>query len=395
MKTHEITIVIPVYNAEEYLSELFTSLDNQSYKDFEVIFVNDGSTDGSLKLLEGYCKSHKQNVKIVTQKNRGPGAARNTGLELVSGEYLVILDADDVYEQDSLKKLYERAIKTDSDIVVCRADEFRDIDNERKFLDTPWTINRHLLPLHEPFSTQEIPNNFFEVFVGWTWDKIFRTKFIRESGLKFQELRSTDDAFFTFMALLRAKKIATVDDVLVHHRKVNNSVSATRETSSTDFLEALTAIRDEMKQLGIYQRFERDFINYAMNFSIWNLTSLSGTAYSKLHAILKKDGWRKFGVLRYQSEPDYFYSKWHYDAFKIAIGGTPQDLLFFVRDSLENDVRSRDQLIAEISRQLDNKNQSVTNLEKEIKDVRNSTAWKVGRAITVIPRKAKSLFRGE
>ena len=140
-----------------------------------------------------------------------------------------MLDADDIYDPEFLEKLFTRAAETKADIVVCRANKFwPEFD---RTVETPWTIETRFMPKRVQnqdnscktnrvvFSSSEITDDFFGAFVGWTWDKLFRTDYIRKSGLKFQELRSTDDAFFCFMALIHAKKISIINNVLIHHVK--------------------------------------------------------------------------------------------------------------------------------------------------------------------------------
>ncbi len=114
-----VSVIIPMFNAEKYLDKCVICLNNQSYKDFEVIFVNDGSTDGTLSLI--ISKSHKFefSYKLISTENKGVASARNTGLEAAEGEYIVFIDADDYLEQDYLKDMYTSILLNNAECAVC------------------------------------------------------------------------------------------------------------------------------------------------------------------------------------------------------------------------------------------------------------------------------------
>lgn len=114
----KVSIIMPVYNAERYLSETLDSVINQNITDFELIAINDGSLDGSLEILESY-KSRIPNLKIINQANSGVSSTRNRGIDLASGKYICFLDADDYLSRNYLSFLYEQAEKNQSDIICC------------------------------------------------------------------------------------------------------------------------------------------------------------------------------------------------------------------------------------------------------------------------------------
>lgn len=119
-------------------------------------------------------------------------------------------------------------------------------------------------------------DNIFKVFVGWAWDKLFLKSFVDEKNLTFQEQRTSNDLLFVFSAVALAKKIAVTDKILAHQRRdAKDSLSKTREKSWDCFYKALTALRERMKQEGIFEEVEKDFINYALHFSLWNLNTLA------------------------------------------------------------------------------------------------------------------------
>ena len=112
----KISVIIPVYNVEKYLPQALESVMNQTFSDLEIVCVNDGSTDNSLKILEEYAQKDER-IKIINQENSGYGAACNRALECIKGEYFAILEPDDYIEPKMYKKLYAQAKQLDSDIV--------------------------------------------------------------------------------------------------------------------------------------------------------------------------------------------------------------------------------------------------------------------------------------
>ena len=114
----KVSVIIPVYNVEKYLSECLDSVVNQTLKDIEIICVNDGSPDGSAAILEEYAQKDNR-IKVITQENRGLSEARNSGLKIASGEYIAFLDSDDYIDLKFFEQLYKRGIESNSDVVVC------------------------------------------------------------------------------------------------------------------------------------------------------------------------------------------------------------------------------------------------------------------------------------
>ena len=126
----KISVVIPVYNIEDYLSECLDSIVNQSLEDIEIICVNDGSTDGSLDILKEY-ESKDSRVKIISQENKGIGNARNTALEYAKGEYVYFIDGDDTLELDALERLYDLNIEKNADFIIFKISNFNGETGER------------------------------------------------------------------------------------------------------------------------------------------------------------------------------------------------------------------------------------------------------------------------
>ena len=280
----------------------------QTFHDMEIICIDDGSTDSSPAILKEYGEKDSR-IKILCQQNQGAGPARNYGLSEATGEYVIFLDSDDIFEATLLEKLYKAIETTNSEVVVCRSDRYN--QKTKKHIACPWTIRTNLLPKTMPFPSTAVQRDFFKAFVWWPWDKLYRRTFINRLGIQYQNLRTTNDLFFVAGSVLKAERISYIEDVLVHHRVgMESSLSVTRENSWDCFYQALRQLREYMLQEGLYIRFEQDFINYCLHFSLWNLETLHGYSYCLLYNSLRNEWFCEMGVADKTS--GYFYNKGEY-----------------------------------------------------------------------------------
>ena len=367
--TVDISVIVPVYNAEKYVEECLRSVLFRSNVNIEVICVDDGSTDSSPEILrrmaEQDCRIH-----VYTTANRGAGAARNEGLKHARGEYLSFLDADDFFDTDMLDRAWNRAKLDDLDIVVFRSDNF--LTDTQKFT-APQGCREELLPANRPFAGTDVGQDVFRLFVGWAWDKLFRASFVREKGLSFAELGSSNDLSFVFTAVAAAERIGYFPcEPLAHHRRYSGSISTSREKTWDCFYHALLELRENLKRLGLYERFERDYINYCLYFSIWQMTTVKEDGYEKVYRKLASEWFDAFGV---SGKPrEYFYNRENYDMMLRMKTLSPEDFLL----QMFNQFRNRP---AGTVQTVDNP------------AILGSVSYRIGRAATWLPRKARSGVR--
>ena len=168
----KVSVIVPCYNVEQYIEECVRSLCGQTLEEIEIICVDDGSSDSTPALLDELAADDSR-VIVLHQENGGAGAARNAGLELARGEYLSVLDSDDLYNEKMLEAAYVKALLTDSDVVMFRSSQY--LQQEGKYRETPWVIKRDQIPNTEVFSMARIRSNVFFALQGWTWDKLFKS----------------------------------------------------------------------------------------------------------------------------------------------------------------------------------------------------------------------------
>ena len=310
----KVSVIIPVYNAEKYLNQCLDSLVCQTLKNIEIICVDAGSDDNSLNILRKY-EDGDTRVTVITDKGRlDAGSARNIGLEIAKGEYLSFLDADDFFEPDMLEKAYLKSVQHKSDVTVFGCDIF--YNSQNRFTPCNYSIEYSLLPHNNPFCLTDVRQDAFKLFVGWAWDKLFKADFIKKNNIKFQQQRTTNDMLFVFSSLLKAEKIFVMDDVLAHYRQEQGSLSVTRERSWHCFYDALTALNGKLIEWNLYNRFEQDYINYCLHFSLWNLNTLKEPSHTLLHNKLKDEWLDNFGIMSHDKK--YFYNKYEYLLFENA-----------------------------------------------------------------------------
>lgn len=310
---YKISVVVPVYNVEKYLHQCLDSILNQSLKDFELICVDDGSTDNSLNILKDYA-ARDYRIKILQQKNRYAGVARNEGIKIAQGECLLFLDSDDFFEETLLEKLYDSYAANQSDVVVCAIDLF---DNKTAtYREAPWTLNTDLLPDKKTFSRNDIPDDILLFVTGSPWNKLIKRSFLLENNLYFQNTRRTNDLYFVFAALAQAEKISVVRETLLHYRVgMKENLQANNHLNPFDHLAALYKLKYELINKGIYSQIERSYINLALNNSMYTLYSMKhdNQAFDKVK--YRADVYDLSEMKIKNKSKEYFKNEHHYKQY--------------------------------------------------------------------------------
>ena len=311
----DVSVIIPVYNVEKYLRQCLDSVTGQTLENIEIICVDDGSDDSSPRILEEYAAKDSR-IKVLTQKNAGAGAARNKGLAAAKGRYLSFLDSDDFFEADMLECAYEKITQDAADFVVFQSDQYYTDDD--KYKEMPWTLRVKEIPPYTPFSHRQMTDNIFKVFVGWAWDKLYDREFVIKNNLLFQEQRTSNDMLFVFSAVFLAKRITVVKKVLAHQRRdAKDSLSKTRENSWFCFHDALIALKERIIAEGLFKELEKDFVNYTVHSSLWNINTLAEPTRTKLIKKMKDEWEEEFGIKGRKT--GYFYNKKEYLKYRSIV----------------------------------------------------------------------------
>ena len=215
MNNIKISVIIPVYNVENYLRQCLDSIINQTLKEIEIICINDGSTDSSKQILEEYALKDER-IKIINQKNKGVSAARNTGIDAATGEYIGFVDSDDWVKLDAYEKLYNKITREDVDIVFSR---YNYVFEDGRIEHNP----NHFKELDE-IKINSIDENLELLKISPSiWTKIFKKSFILDNKIRFPEGVLAEDLFFIVQYLLKANGIVYLNNYFSYNYRIRDS----------------------------------------------------------------------------------------------------------------------------------------------------------------------------
>ncbi len=230
----KVSVIVPVYNVEKYLAECIRSIINQTFKEIEIIFIDDGSTDNSGLILERFA-TEDDRIHVIHKQNEGVSIARNVGLLYSKGEYIYIMDSDDYLEHNALEIMYNNALKTNAEVVITDHYTFKDdyIQNEnhffyKEFVTKDKTIiqqiqNMVLYPAYSPYRTNENRG----LGIGAPATKLIKRELILDNLLSFDPYVKGifDDGLFAIFIFQYAKKVSYIRQLTLHYRILPTSLS--------------------------------------------------------------------------------------------------------------------------------------------------------------------------
>ena len=271
----KVSVVIPVYNVEDYLEECLESIINQTLKDIEIICINDGSTDNSLKILEDYAEKDGR-IKIYSQENSGLSASRNQGIKLSRGEYIYFIDSDDYLELETLQELYVMSKSLDLDILIFKLINFYDDTREK------YTTNYYEMSFLKPyegkiFNFDTIGGRILDIAVSVP-GKFFKKSLI--FSMKFPEGLIFEDNLFFAEAMLKAKNVSFLDKHFYNRRIRSGSITNTKTIKFADTIIIANRIMDLFKEFRSYDKFKKRLIEKKI-YSTFNRFSQVDEVYKE------------------------------------------------------------------------------------------------------------------
>ena len=225
-----ISVIIPIYKVEEYLSECVESIIAQSYKNLEIILVDDGSPDNCPVICDDYAKKDER-IKVVHKKNGGLSDARNAGLNVATGKYVCFVDSDDYVAPDFIKRLLEALEKNDADMSVCK---YKIVlpDNSKRFDESP---KSGVLSVDDYW--QNVFSGMYTTFVV-AWNKLYKMDIFKTA--KYAKGKINEDQIILHEILDKCQKVAVIDEALYYYRKREDSITGgKKKTISADAYEGL------------------------------------------------------------------------------------------------------------------------------------------------------------
>lgn len=286
------SLIIPVYNSERWLQDCLESAARQTLENIEVVCVDNGSTDRSLEILNERA-ANDERFLVMREPKPGVSAARNAGLAVARGEYVLFMDADDRAEPDFVEKLVAKARGQQAEVAICAFDELWE-NPERH-------VPREICP-EEPlyeraFSLADMEGVSTSLVTPNVWRMAFRQDFLESNKVTFpEEIRTSEDLVFIYRCLFAAERIALLPDVLYHYRR-DGGESLTRKDRGIDGLIALDLIFESLKEHGEQRPWlRRHFANLALDVLEYQLGSAAEWGeFQRLYRGLRET-WRPFAA---------------------------------------------------------------------------------------------------
>lgn len=240
---HKISIIIPVYNAEKYLRRCIDSILNSIYQHFEILLMNDGSTDDSLVICQEYAEKYPEKIRVYTHNNQGVALTRNDGIKYANGEYLMFIDNDDYISTDYLNKYYKAISDGNFDVVMGgyeRTDNNNKVLMRKKLKDCKW-------------STYEIVS---------PWAKIYKSSLIKENSICFLNSNIGEDIYFNIQVVNITTNIKIIDDTgykwFYNKASISNTIHK-KANKNLQFEFLLDSILKKLKELNCYDSQENEY----------------------------------------------------------------------------------------------------------------------------------------
>ncbi len=281
----KVSVILCVFNEEKFIGKAIESILNQTLSDFELIIVNDGSTDDTLDIINSY---DDDRIKLISQENIGRGASRNKAMSMASGEYVTFLDGDDWFSLDGLETAYCEAKSKGTDISIFQIKYYDDATgsvSENDWFD----LNSFDGSFdNRVFAPGECRDFLFDLSVN-ACQKIYKNSFLKESGVKFVEGIYFEDMPFFFEIFLKAQRISIIRKHLYYHRKHAKSIT---DVIDCNYLDTVPAGQELMRRFidnGFYEDYKFDLLAYKINGPRFALSEIADECKGPLFDLIHED----------------------------------------------------------------------------------------------------------
>lgn len=234
----KVSVIVPVYNVENYIQKCLETLANQTLKDIEIILVDDGSTDDCANIIKEYIKEHT-NMQYYHKENGGLSDARNYGFKYANGKYVAFLDADDYVKENCYEKLYQKAKKEDSDMVECNF--YWDYGKkQKKDIGVYYSGKQEMLEKARVVA----------------WNKLYKREILKQANIQFPKGLQYEDVAFFYQMIPFLKTISFEKEPLIYYVQRKNSIANTQNEKTGDILEVLKQVISYYKENNLYQEYQ-------------------------------------------------------------------------------------------------------------------------------------------
>lgn len=282
MNKIKISIIVPVHNTGVYLEESLESIFTQSFQEFEVICVDDASSDKLTREILHRYQCIYENMRVIwLEENIGAGEARNIGFDEAKGEYVIFLDADDVFGNKLLEKMYQHICINNADVCVCGHEEFY-VEDGRKCNGGRW------MPDKEKINRNDREDWLLGLSTA-AWDKLCRTQFLKEKKIYFQSLSSSNDVFFSCRVMINAEKRCCIEEEPLIYYRIKNSSQISANRNPLNLYRAMQLL-DKVEQGNKKNVLLKQWISaLLLRNGRWELEQCRNEDYKKQYCVLLKD----------------------------------------------------------------------------------------------------------
>lgn len=378
----EISIIMPVYNSQDHLKDTLDYILNQTFDDFELICVNDGSGDDSLDILNDYSLKDSR-IKVFSQENKGQGSARNKGLEHCTGKYVYFMDSDDCIIPEFLELVHDNIKNNSSEIVMFKTGN---IESGNK-IDTP-----PLFPFYEVFKDADFNDFTFDYtnvrkyvlnssFAPWT--KFYKKElFDRYDDFKFNENLPYEDVLFHIKSMLRASRISFVPEYLYYYRIDNPNSSSFNYESHIKIFDVIDEVGEFLKKENYLNDFEKEF----EFFKLRQITYHMITPINKEHFKLAKQYLNRIDIDENYLIPDYRKKEYQIFYENDDAKTYEREINLYLLQREQNELKEKNRKLEMENSQL---KQEKSELESKKEEILSSRSWK----LTKVFRSTFNLFR--
>lgn len=356
----KVSVVIPVYNVEEFLGECLDSICNQTLEDIEIICVNDGSKDRSLEILNEYA-SRDERITVIDQENGGHAVATNRGMKLAKGEYLFLMDSDDILDLKALEESYKVAEEKQVDFVIFQAINY--------YMDTGELVeaeNYSMNGLYDIvgdsiFNYKDVKDYVFNITVT-PWSKLYKRDFIEKNSITFPEGLVFDDNVFFYDVLFAADKITFLKKHLFKRRWYSQSSTRSGARHFKDYIQICELIWQVFAKYGVFYEFEKELYHKKVSTVYYWYKNINEEFKQEFFDEMKED------YLRIAADDEFcknFYKKI-----------TKSNRRIFT-NVLKADTYKEFNLLMEI----DDLKKENKKLKNQIKEFESSNSWKITRPL--------------
>ncbi len=281
----KVSIILTAFNEEKYIRQAIESILNQTFDDLELIAVNDGSTDNTLDIMNGF---DDERLKIINQENSGPGASRNKALSQAQGEYIMYLDGDDWYREDAVEIAYKEAKGKNTDFTFYQMVNYD--DESGRIYENDW-FNLNIFDEtfeDRVFKASDYEGSIFDMSVG-VCQKIYNASFLRRIDAKFPEGIFFEDMPFFYYVLLNAERISIIKEHLYYRRKHDASITHVVDEKFLDTVPAGQELIRIFIENGWYDAYKFDLLAYKINGPRFALRDIKENYKVPLYELIKKD----------------------------------------------------------------------------------------------------------